>query len=69
MNLHLVLPCQLCASHYIEWYNNLDPNNIYKPLELFYKTVDLHNSVNNKINKNEVSYEEALNKWGEPMII
>jgi hypothetical protein len=64
-NLHLILPCELCAKHYIEWYNNLDNTKIYKPLELFYNTIDLHNSINKILNKSEITYDEALNKWSE----
>jgi len=67
-NLHLVLPCELCSAEYVELYNKLDNNYYYKPLELFYKTIDLHNIVNKKLNKPEMIYEDALNKWGEKII-
>ncbi len=63
-DLHLVLPCEKCSKHFLSWYENLDKECIYKPLELFYKTVELHNNVNRDIQKKEISNEEALILWG-----
>lgn len=68
-NLHLILPCELCSKHYIEWFNNINNDYIFKPLELFFQTVDLHNKVNRLLNKNEMSYDDALEKWGEKIIV
>jgi hypothetical protein len=64
-NLHLILPCENCSKHFLSWYESLDKEYIYKPLELFYKTVDLHNDVNKYLQKKEFSYDEALELWGK----
>ena len=64
-NIYLVLPCDLCSKHFLEWYKNLDMNKIYEPLELFYKTVELHNTVNLALKKPIISNKEALNLWGK----
>jgi hypothetical protein len=64
-DLYLVLPCEKCSKHFLIWYENLDKDYYYKPLELFYKTIELHNNVNKEFQKKEFSNEEALSFWGK----
>lgn len=64
-DLYLVLPCEKCSKHFLIWYESLDKDYYYKPLELFYKTIELHNNVNKELQKKEFSNEEALSFWGK----
>ena len=60
-NLQFILPCTKCAEHYKE---NLQLLSLEKSLEnnieLFKWTVDIHNLVNTKLNKPNITYEEAI---------
>lgn len=54
-----ILPCAMCGRH-------LKENLMTMPVDtsdLFRWTVDIHNLVNEQINKPEVSYEQALGYW------
>lgn len=54
-----ILPCAMCGRH-------LKENLTTMPVDtsdLFRWTVDIHNLVNEQINKPEVSYEQALGYW------
>jgi hypothetical protein len=64
-NLALIIPCEHCAKDYIEYINL----NLFETLDLtqnnviFYWTVDFHNAINKKLNKQTLSYIEAENIW------
>lgn len=64
-NVKLIIPCEHCAKDYNDFiiknsFDNLDltQNNV-----IFNWTVDLHNKINKKINKPELSYFEAEKIW------
>ncbi len=65
-NLQNVLPCQNCSNHYG---NNLQKYPLDQALDntqsLFRWTVDIHNEVNQDLNKRNYSYEEALKLYSE----
>lgn len=54
-----ILPCAMCGRHLKE---NLETMPV-DTSDLFRWTVDIHNLVNEQINKPEVSYEQALGYW------
>jgi hypothetical protein len=60
--LGAVIPCYECKKHYLnditEYPPRLETNET-----LFKWSVDLHNRVNVRLNKKELSYEEALEYW------
>lgn len=53
------LPCGTCAKHYKEKFE-ANPPRLENRNELFRWTVDIHNSVNKDIGKNQISYDKAL---------
>jgi len=61
-SLGTVIPCYECKKHYlnelIEYPPKLETN-----ITLFKWSVDLHNRVNQRLNKKEFPYEEALEYW------
>lgn len=57
-----VIPCCLCRTEYEKEINNLKIN-LNEPMCLFRWSVDFHNQVNARLNKPQVTYEEALEKW------
>ena len=63
MNLQNVFPCHSCKYLYTEYLKQLDNMDMSKSMVLFYWSVDLHNTVNKKLNKEEWTYEKALEKW------
>ena len=56
------IPCPTCHDTYKEMLEKLDQIDLERPLGLFYWSVDLHNIVNNKLNKPTWTYEKALLK-------
>jgi hypothetical protein len=54
-----ILPCAMCGRHLKE---NLETMPV-DTSDLFRWTVDIHNLVNDQINKPTVSYEQALGYW------
>lgn len=54
-----ILPCAMCGRHLKE---NLETMPV-DTSDLFRWTVDIHNLVNEQINKPAVSYEQALGYW------
>jgi len=53
-----VMPCQLCRYEYDKSISELDGSS-----DLFRWSVDFHNTVNTKLGKPIVTYEQALEKW------
>lgn len=64
--LQHIIPCHECKLHYIDFVKN---NNLKAYIESdarfgFFKwSVDLHNNINMKTNRPELSFEEALKIW------
>ena len=63
-----VLPCLDCQTHYKEMLVNNPPVLVNKDT-LFKWTVDIHNKVNERLNKKIISYDEAYNIWTKSDII
>ena len=57
------IPCPKCRDTYKVMLEKLDDIDLQRPMILFFWSVDLHNIVNNKLNKQSWSYEKALLKW------
>ena len=58
----IIFPCKKCHAFYTE--NLYELENIDKePMSLFKWSWNLHNKVNQKLNKPIISYEEALSLW------
>ena len=58
-----IIPCQICKSDFIKNLPTIDNLDLYKSKVLFYWTVDFHNKINNKLNKEEITYKEAEKIW------
>lgn len=60
-NLDQVLPCQTCADHYKQYVisNSLKDEDMASADALFAWTVRLHNAVNKRLGKKEISVAEA----------
>jgi hypothetical protein len=54
-----VIPCEVCKEMYLDNLKLLDTVDLNKKLALFYWSVDLHNKVNTKLNKIQLTYSEA----------
>ena len=61
-NIGHVLPCDTCKKHYNTMIAELPPNTQNQDT-LFKWTVDIHNKVNQRLNKNIISYHEATDIW------
>ena len=57
------IPCNSCKEHFIKNLSNIDTLDLNKSNILFYWTVDLHNEINKKLGKIEISYPEAIHIW------
>jgi len=63
-NLGNTLPCLKCANNFKKNINELPiDNSLNSRNDLFKWTVNIHNMVNNELGKNNLSFEEALNKY------
>lgn len=63
-SLPQLIPCNSCAQHFQELLNTIPINNyLYGSSSLFEWTVIVHNAVNRKINKPELSVNNAKNIW------
>lgn len=63
-NLYKVLPCNSCSEHLKNTIMNELPlyaNNLSSNTELFKWTVELHNIVNKRLKKPQISFKEAEN--------
>ena len=58
-----VIPCDACKEMYQKHLDLLLTLDFNKPLVLFRWSVDLHNQVNKKLLKKEITYEYAKNLW------
>jgi len=58
-----ILPCKHCCETYKIWIDKLETIDINERMVLFKWSVDLHNEVNVKINKQTWSYEQAIDHW------
>ena len=58
-----ILPCKHCCDTYKIWIDKLDTIDINERMVLFKWSVDLHNEVNQKLNKETWSYEQAVEYW------
>jgi len=57
------IPCSKCATHYLEHLNQLSEQDLNGRMRLFDHMVDFHNQVNNKLNKPEMTVEQARELW------
>jgi hypothetical protein len=62
-NVAAFVPCSKCATHYLEHLNQLTEEEVIQPMRLFEHMVDFHNQVNKKLNKPQISLEEAKELW------
>lgn len=63
-NLENTLPCLKCSINFGKNIKELPiDNSLNSRNDLFKWTVNIHNMVNNELGKNNLSYEEALNKY------
>lgn len=62
MNLYKVLPCYECSKHLKEIVSKhpITDNILENSNTLFNWTVDIHNIVNEKLNKKQISYAQAV---------
>ena len=58
-----ILPCKHCCETYKIWIDKLDTIDMNERMVLFKWSVDLHNEVNQKLNKETWSYEQAVERW------
>jgi hypothetical protein len=63
-----VLPCLDCQDHYKEMIADYPPIMTNKDT-LFKWTVDIHNKVNERINKKQITLDEGYNIWKNTNII
>jgi hypothetical protein len=57
------IPCDHCKKMYKEELQILDTLDLNESNALFKWSVDLHNKVNQKLNKEIITYEKALEIW------
>jgi hypothetical protein len=58
-----IFPCSICENTYKYYLTKLNTIDFRESMALFYWSVDLHNTVNSKLNKPLWSYDQALSKW------
>jgi hypothetical protein len=58
--LNLKFICKKCQKEYEDELLNIDINCLSKSMYLFEWSWNLHNKINNKLNKKNITYEEAL---------
>lgn len=61
-----VMPCGSCCTHFATVLDELPFPESTDPLVLFGWSVDVHNIVNRRLGKPEMSMEQALRVWTEP---
>ncbi len=59
------IPCKACSNHYLEYVNRFleQDDNVKKRMALFEYMVEFHNQVNRKLNKPEMTLEQAKEEW------
>jgi hypothetical protein len=60
-----VIPCPKCVHGYKLFLERLIYLDLSQPMILFYWSVDLHNYVNSKLNKKQLTYDQAIMIWAE----
>jgi hypothetical protein len=56
----MLIPCEICFKEYYDALEKINGLDVYKPMELFRWSWQLHNNVNKKLGKREIEYEEAV---------
>ncbi len=65
--LHEIIPCKTCSEHYLVLLQKYPLDNcITEHLGLFKWTVNIHNEINRKLNRQEWTFDQALRQWGTP---
>jgi hypothetical protein len=65
LNLHILIPCQSCKEHYYNFIKKVDLDKVVVSREnLFTFFVGLHNYVNFRLGKREMTIEEAKKTYG-----
>ena len=59
-SLKELIPCEICFKEYYDALEKINGLDVYKPMELFRWSWQLHNNVNKKLGKREIEYEEAV---------
>jgi hypothetical protein len=69
-NLHRTIPCTVCSFEYerILQEHPLDLSHLKDNESLFRWTVDIHNMVNKKLNKQQMSQDDAWDFYNHPDI-
>lgn len=57
------IPCPKCIHLYSDHLQKLETIDKAESMVLFKWSVELHNAVNRKMRKSEMSYEDALKTW------
>lgn len=59
------IPCKGCSNHYLEYVNRFleQEQDLYKRMRLFEYMVEFHNQVNHRLNKPEITLEQAKEEW------
>jgi hypothetical protein len=58
--INLKFSCKKCQKEYEEELQKIDINLLSQSMYLFKWSWNLHNKINNKLNKKNITYEEAL---------
>jgi hypothetical protein len=62
------IPCEKCQTKYRNALLDLDILDLNESNVLFKWSVDLHNKVNQQLNKPSMTYEDALKIWGRQFV-
>lgn len=67
-NFHRMIPCVFCSLGYVQHITErpLDLSDLNDKKSLFKWTVDIHNLVNKKLNKPQMSHEAAWDFYNNP---
>lgn len=63
-NLWVCIPCESCRRHYIGIVNAVDFGSVNTGDKVFRLTVDIHNMVNARLNKQHVTLQKAICIYG-----
>jgi len=64
-SLHLLIPCQVCKEHFVSYLATVNLKDVTKSREsLFIFFVNIHNYVNNRYNKPQMTIKEAKQLYG-----
>jgi len=62
-NIKNIIQCPKCVILYEQHLEKLNSVNPSEPMVLFQWSVEVHNAVNRKLNKPEISYDQAVEIW------